>query len=386
MRNRYKRYSILLVIAMVLGFLFPVITNPMTVHAEGKKTMVISMSTEDISVGDEFTVILTSRYKDDDGNWVKVTSDMKFSFDKSLMTYLGSNAESAAIDGNTVTATGQSVKFKFKAIKEGTFSIVAYGKVDGESIEAAGIRITIKAGEGGEEEPTDDPVDDPSDDPVDDPEDGEDEEPVITDVKNTAEYKALKENYSKLYDKYNLIKEDKRKLLIATIVAGALSLILLIVIIILLISRRRDDDDEYVEEYYEEEPKKSKKPKKNDEEEMVEEAPVKKPRREVKKDFDESDIEEPVVRKALVREEAPRHERRAESDDYLERQATKSEQADVDLAREVARIMAMRTSKLASPDQVESLVKDDVRPTPANVSAKNKNQNDDFVLMDIDDL
>ena len=73
--------------------------------------------------------------------------------------------------------------------------------------------------------------------------------------------------------------------------------------------------------------------------------------------------------------------------DYLEKTASKSEQADVDIAKHVASIIAQRTSKLATPDQVEGLVKENISPTPAKVKDKKKAfDEDDLFLMDVDDL
>ncbi len=166
-----------------------------------------------------------------------------------------------------------------------------------------------------------------------------------------------------------------------TIAFGALAVILLIIIIIILISRRSSDDYDDYDDY----DKSDKKEQSDRQTRKQQEAAL----------AEQDRLRQEAIARDLAAREAKMHAREEKTpvrednayNDYLEKTASKSEQADVDIAKHVASIIAQRTSKLASPDQVEGLVKEDINPTPAKMKTRPKNSDeDDLFLMDIDDL
>ncbi len=380
--RKKKIIALALLFVMLTSALAPFIYKD-EAYASGR--MIISLNPEtDIKVGQEFAVYLTARNSDNENT----TASMKLTFDPALISYISSNASDASCNGNVITATGKSVRFNFKAVAEGTVSLVARATAGGTDLESAGIRVTIIPGENQDDNNGGDDGNDDGDDSNGDDTNGEDdnideepEEPVIIDVKDTDEYKQLQENYSKLYDRYNLLKNDKRRFFIMTIAFGALAVILLIIIIIILISRRSSDDYDDYDDY----DKSDKKEQSDRQTRKQQEAAL----------AEQDRLRQEAIARDLAAREAKMHAREEKTpvrednayNDYLEKTASKSEQADVDIAKHVASIIAQRTSKLASPDQVEGLVKEDINPTPAKMKTRPKNSDeDDLFLMDIDDL
>ncbi|MBR0434860.1 MAG: hypothetical protein IJK13_02500 [Lachnospiraceae bacterium] len=399
--RKKKIIALALLFVMIVSAAVPFIYKN-EAYAAGR--MIISLNPEtDIEVGQEFAVYLTARNENNENT----TASMKLTFEPSLIEYISSNASDAACNNNVITATGKSVKFTFKAIAPGTVSLIARATADGADLESAGIRVTITGtannddngddDNGGDDNGGDDNGGDDSGD--DSGEVEEPDEPVVIDVKETTEYKQLQENYNKLYDTYNRAKNDKRRFFLMTIIFGAVSFIFFIIIIVLLIKRRTSDDYDDYDGY--DEPKggnnnNDKPDKKAKKQEALEAAERDRLREEaIARDLKEREEkmrmtatrEEAEARKSIGEVVAREVKKNRENDDYLERTASKSEQADVDIAKQVSKIIAMRTSKLASPDQVEGLVKEDISPTPAKIKDKKKAfDEDDLFLMDIDDL
>lgn len=111
--------------------------------------MVLAISTSSLTVGEEVTVTVTAY----DTEGTSTTAQMRVTYDSSVLEYSGSNAQSASASGGEVTATGNSISFRFKALAEGTASVVAYGTTEAGELTAGGVRISVAAVQQTPEEP-----------------------------------------------------------------------------------------------------------------------------------------------------------------------------------------------------------------------------------------
>ena len=145
--NRINKDIVVLVkkaclgIMMVMGLVL--LTPDFSILSEAAGNMIIGMDNETVNQGERINVYITA--KDEAGN--SVQSSMKFTFDTSVLQYVGSNAADAACNGNTVTATGKSITFYFDTIKEGKSAIVAYGSNESGDLSAAGVTVTVVGGD-----------------------------------------------------------------------------------------------------------------------------------------------------------------------------------------------------------------------------------------------
>lgn len=168
-KNRAIRYmAVVLACLMVLSVPLPVLA------ASGR--MIIALNSSSFSVGDKVAVVVTG--KNAEGN--TTATEMKLTFNDSVLSYDSSNASSASCSGSTVTATGQSVTFYFIAKADGTANFVASGSADGVSFEAAGARVSVSGGQDESEQSQEEkPEETTGTDQVDDAEGVEETEEVV---------------------------------------------------------------------------------------------------------------------------------------------------------------------------------------------------------------
>lgn len=116
--------------------------------------MVLGLSSSSLTVGEEVTVTITAQNTEG----VSTTAQMRITYDSNVLQYVGSNAQNASASGGEVTATGNSIKFQFKALAEGNSRVVAYGTADAGELSAGGVKISVAAAQ---QMPADDPAEEP---------------------------------------------------------------------------------------------------------------------------------------------------------------------------------------------------------------------------------
>ena len=141
---------------LVAGFLglacmlFVLGAPAMSIHtyaAAGR--MILGLSSSSLTIGEEVTVTITAY----DTEGTSTTAQMRVVYDSGVLEYTGSEAQSASGAGGEVTATGNSIKFRFKAVAEGRASVVAYGTTDEGELTAGGVRISVAAAQQAPEDP-----------------------------------------------------------------------------------------------------------------------------------------------------------------------------------------------------------------------------------------
>ena len=103
------------------------------IYAAG--TLSVAVSSDTVKTGDTVTVTVYAA----NANQEKVTADMSITYDTSLLEYISSSDTNATYGSGKVSAKGESVSIKFKAIASGD----AYVKAEGATLTAGGTHITV---------------------------------------------------------------------------------------------------------------------------------------------------------------------------------------------------------------------------------------------------
>lgn len=134
MNHKIKRMIAFLAGCMLLfGWSFPV-------RAAG--TLSVAVSSGTVGTGETVTVTIYAA----NANSEKVTADMKITYDTSMLEYISSSDTDATYGNGTVSATGESVSVKFKAVSSGN----AYVKAEAATLTAGGTHITVTGASAGQ--------------------------------------------------------------------------------------------------------------------------------------------------------------------------------------------------------------------------------------------
>ncbi len=103
------------------------------VYAAG--TLSVAVSSDTVKTGDTVTVTIYAA----NANSEKVTADMSITYDTSLLEFISSSDTNATYGSGKVSAKGESVSVKFKAIASGD----AYVKAEAPTLTAGGTHIAV---------------------------------------------------------------------------------------------------------------------------------------------------------------------------------------------------------------------------------------------------
>ncbi|MCI8634114.1 MAG: hypothetical protein HFJ05_00740 [Eubacterium sp.] len=103
------------------------------VYAAG--TLSVAVSSDTVKTGDTVTVTIYAANADQE----KVTADLSVTYDTSLLEYVSSSDTNATYGNGKVSAKGESVSIKFKAVASGD----AYVKAEAATLTAGGTHITV---------------------------------------------------------------------------------------------------------------------------------------------------------------------------------------------------------------------------------------------------
>lgn len=144
MKTKYlKRTAVSAAVLM----LFLTLIFPVSAYAS---PVILGLSTQDISVGDSFSVYVSG----------SAASNLSLHYDGTMVKLTGQAG--ASLDGNTLTIKAKSVSFTFEAIKDGSAGFVA----SSDAYDRSSVIVNIKAASDGTTEVKDDNTDAGTDETV----------------------------------------------------------------------------------------------------------------------------------------------------------------------------------------------------------------------------